>query len=67
VRLGDVTLSLEHCHVVAHRSAGNTQVVPLDQRLGADGLLGGHEIGDDGAQHFETPVIGTTHAFTYLT
>ena len=31
------------------------------RRLGADRLLGGHEVGDDGAQHLEATVVGTAH------
>ncbi|SHU40718.1 Uncharacterised protein [Mycobacteroides abscessus subsp. abscessus] len=61
VRLGDVTLGLQHGHIVADGGAGNAQAVPVDQGLGADGLLGGDVVGDDGAQHLETPVIRTCH------
>jgi hypothetical protein len=35
--------------------------VPVHQRLGADRLLGGDEVGDDGAQHLEAAIIGDTH------
>src|SRR6478735_1391325 len=61
VRLGDVALGLEDRHVVAHGGAGYAQVVPLDERLAADWLLGRDEVGDDGAQNFEPTIVGTTH------
>ena len=43
--------------------AGETpQVVPLDQGLAADRLLGGDVVLDDGAQHLELAVVkGHTH------
>ena len=41
VRLRDVALVLQHGHVVADGRAGHPEVVPVDQRLGADRLLGG--------------------------
>src|SRR5829696_21559 len=34
VRLGDVALFLQSCHVVANRRGRDTEVVPLDQHLG---------------------------------
>ena len=61
VRLGDVALGLQHRHVVAHGRAGDAEIVALDEGLGADRLLGGNEVGDDGAQHLEATVVGTTH------
>ncbi len=64
VRLGDVALGLQNRHVVAHGRAGHAEVVPLDEGLRADRLLGRHEVGDDGAQHLEATVVGTTHVFT---
>jgi hypothetical protein len=39
--------------------------VPLDEGLGADRLLGGNEVGDDGTQHLEATIVGTTHVFTF--
>jgi hypothetical protein len=48
VWLGDVPLGLQDRHVVADGCAGNAEVVPLDERLRTDRLLGGHEVGDDG-------------------
>ena len=65
VRLGDVALGLQDGHVVAHGGAGDAEVVPLDERLRTDRLLGGHEVGDDGAQHLEATVVGATQLFTY--
>ena len=38
VRLGDVPLFLERGHVVAHSGRGDTQLVPLDERVRADRL-----------------------------
>ena len=38
----------------------------LEEGFRADRLLGGHEVGDDRAQHLETTIIGATHAFTCL-
>ena len=64
VRLGDVALRLEDGHVVAHGRAGHAQVVPFDERLRADRLLGRHEVRDDGSQHLEPTIVGTTHLFT---
>src|SRR5439155_19907381 len=65
-RLGDVTLGLQDRHVVAHGRAGDAEVVPLDEGLGTDRLLGGNEVGDDGAQHLEARCVCTTPGFTYL-
>ena len=61
MRLGDVPLGLQHRHVVADGGAGNAQVVALYQGLRADGFLGGHKVGDDGAQHLKTTLVGTAH------
>src|SRR4029453_1509556 len=36
---------------------GYAEVVPLDQRLGSDGLLTGDIVGDDGAQHLEFALV----------
>ena len=57
VRLGDVALLLERRHVVADRGRRDAEVVPLDQRLGADRLLGGDVVLDDRAQHVELAVL----------
>ena len=57
VRLGDVALVLQRRHVVADRRRRDAEVVPLDERLGADRLLGGDVVLDDGAQHFELAVL----------
>ncbi len=54
VRLGDEALVLQRGHVVADRGGGDTELVPLGQRLGADRLLGPDIVLDDGAQHFES-------------
>ena len=61
VRLGDVALGLQHRHVVADGRGRHTQVVTLHQGLRTDRLLGGDEVGDDGAQHLEATVVGTSH------
>jgi hypothetical protein len=61
VRLGDVALRLEYRHVVAHRGTGDAKIVPLDQSLGADRLLGRDEVGDDGPQHLKTTSVGSSH------
>ena len=53
VRLGDVALVLQGRHVVAHGRRGDPEVVPLGEGLGADRLLGGDVVLDDGAQHLE--------------
>lgn len=47
VRLGDVALGLEECHVVAHSGARHSEVVTLDQCLGSHRVLGGDVIGHD--------------------
>ena len=57
VRLGDVTLFLQRGHVVADRGRGDTQVMLLHQRLGADRLLAGDVVGHDGPQHIELAVV----------
>ena len=57
VRLGDVALVLQHGHVVADGRRRDPEVVPLDQRLRPDRLAGGDVVGDDRAQHLETPVV----------
>ena len=57
VRLRDVALVLEHRHVVADGGRRDAEVVPIDQRLGADRLAGGDVVGDDRAEHLETPVV----------
>ena len=63
VRLGDQALFLEHGHVVADRRRRDAQVVPIGQRLAADGLVGGDEVLDDGAQDLEL-AISDRHACT---
>jgi branched-subunit amino acid aminotransferase/4-amino-4-deoxychorismate lyase len=37
-------------------------VVAVDERLGTDRLLGVDEVGDDGAQHLETTIVGASHS-----
>src|ERR1700752_5058710 len=64
VRLGDVPLGLQHRHVIAHRRAGDAEIVPLDECLRPDRLLGGHEVGNDRAQHLKAAVVGATHLLT---
>ncbi len=61
VRLGDVALGFQHRHVVAHRGAGDAEVVAFHQRLGTDRLLGRDEVGDDGTEHLKATVVGTSH------
>src|SRR4029079_15917998 len=61
---GDVPLGLQHRHVIAHGRAGNAEIVPLDECLRTDRLLGGHEVGDDGTQHLKTTVVGATPLVT---
>ena len=61
VRLGDVALGLQHRHVVAHRRGRDAEVMPVHQRLRADRLLGGDEVGDDRAQHLKAALVGTSH------
>ena len=53
VRVGDVTLVLKRSHVVTDGGRRNSEVVPLDQRLGADGLMGGDVVLHDRSQHGE--------------
>ncbi len=62
--LCDVSLCFEHSHVVTDRGAGHTEVVPVDESLGADRLLGGHVIRHDGAQDLESPLLGTRQPAT---
>ena len=57
VRLGDEPLLLQRRHVVADGGRRDAERVPLDQRLGADRLLGGDVVLDDGAQHGELAVV----------
>ena len=58
VRLGDEPLVLQHGHVVADRGTGHTEIVPVDDHLRSDGLLGAHVVRDDGAQHREPTLLG---------
>ena len=64
VRLGDISLLLENCHVVADRGRRDIQVMPVDQRLGPDRFLRGDVVLDDGAQHLEFAVIERHRART---
>ena len=57
VRLGDQPLLLERGHVVADRRRRDAEVVPVDQRLAADRLVGGDEVLDDRPQHLELAVL----------
>ena len=61
VRLGDQPLLLERGHVVAHRGRRDAEPVPLDERLGADRLLGGDVVLDDGAEHGEPAFVLHRH------
>ena len=53
VRGHDEALVLQRSHVVADGGAGNAQMVPFHQGLGADGFAGMDVVLHDGAQHFE--------------
>ena len=57
VRLGDEPLLLQRGHVVADGGRRDAEPVPLDQRLGADRLLGGDVVLDDRAEHGELAVL----------
>src|SRR5436190_15249076 len=57
MRLSDEALVLERRHVVADGGRGDAEVVPLDQRLRPDGLLGADVVLDDRAKHLELPVV----------
>ena len=57
VRLAEVALLLQHRHVVAYGGRRDAQVVPLDQRLAADRLLGRDVVLDDGAQDLQLAVV----------
>ena len=57
VRLGDEPLLLQRRHVVAHRRGRDAETVPLDERLGADRLLGGHVVLHDRAEHGEPALL----------
>ena len=57
VRLVDIPLLFQHGHVVAHGGRGHPQMVPLDQRLAADRLLGLDVVLDDRAQNLELAVV----------
>jgi hypothetical protein len=57
VRLGDVALVLERCHVVAHGGRRDAEVVPLGDRLAAHGLAGADEVLDDGTQDLELALV----------
>ena len=56
VRLGDEPLLLERRHVVADGRRRDTELVPLDERLRPDGLLGGDVVLHDRAEHGELAV-----------
>jgi len=57
VRLGDVTLLLEHRHVVADGGAGHPERVALDQCLGPHRFPAGDVVGHDGAQYLQLAVV----------
>ena len=57
VRLGDEPLLLQRGHVVADGGRGDAEPVPVDERLGADRLLGGDVVLDDRAEHGELAVL----------
>jgi hypothetical protein len=61
VRLRDVALGLQHGHVVAHGSAGHSQIVSIDQCFRSDGLLRRDIVGDQGTQDLETSILRTRH------
>ena len=65
VRVGDVALFFQGCHVVADRGGRNTQVVPFHQRLRTYGLVRGNVVLDNGAQHGQSAVFehGTSRRF----
>ena len=65
VRLAQVALLLEDGHVVADGGRRDPQVVPLDEGLAADRLLGGDVVLDDRAQHLELAIV-ERHAITVL-
>ena len=58
VRLRDQSLVLQQGHVVADRCARHPEIVPVDDHLGADGLLGAHVVRDDRAKHREPTLLG---------
>jgi hypothetical protein len=57
VGLGDEPLLLQRRHVVADGRGRDTEGVTLDQGLGADGLLRGDVVLDDGSQDGELAVV----------
>ena len=63
VRLVDEPGFLKHRHVVADRRRGDTEP-PGGNRLGTDGLAGGHVLGDDGAQDVKAAVLCTRACHT---
>ena len=58
VLLGDKALGFEHGHVIADGGRGDAQLVALQERLRANGLLGGNIVRHDGAQDFLAAGIG---------
>src|SRR5690606_41961801 len=48
-------------HVVAHRRARHTEIVPVDQGFGSHRLMMGHVVGDDCPQHLEPTILGVAH------
>ncbi len=58
VGLGEIALVLQHRHVVADGGRGHPEVVALDQRAGAHGLLRGDVVLDDGPQDVEATIVG---------
>jgi hypothetical protein len=61
VGLRDQPLLLQSRHVVAHGRGRDAQTVSLDQRLGADRLLGGDVVLDDRAEHGEAALVLHRH------
>jgi hypothetical protein len=58
VRLRDEPLLLQHRHVVADGGTGDPEGVPVDDHLGADGLVRGDVVGHDRPQDGEAALVG---------
>ena len=54
VGCGDELLVLQQRHVVADRGGGHAELMPIDDRLAADGLARVHVVLDDRPQHLQS-------------
>ncbi|CAB5015574.1 unannotated protein [freshwater metagenome] len=57
VRLGDVALVLERCHVISDGRGRDSEAVAFDECLRAHRFVGRDVVLDDGAEHGEASIL----------